>query len=323
MDSRLLRRVVTLARVLSYTKAAEQLGISQSVLTRSIQDVERRAKVRLFDRDRAGVHVTPFGRAFVERATSVLRDADDLDRMLERAAGGTEGKVSFGMEQLHASALVPSVLADGLASDLGPEVFVAIRRAGALLPLLINEEIEFFISTDGALPADAPVKSALLGHFPLSLLVRRGHPLVDGSREVDERAFPVVASNYFARSAVFPEFFWKHLKTTARIVVEDSESLCRLTENSDAIWVSSAFSATDAINQGRLVELMPPAGEAAGRLRTMFYSLDRRSTSPAALRLQNQMRARLQLLWAGARTARPRTAPHRDVKLAQYGAGEP
>jgi DNA-binding transcriptional LysR family regulator len=317
MDSRLLRRVVTLARVLSYTKAAEQLGISQSVLTRSIQDVEQRAKVRLFDRDRAGVHVTPFGRAFVERATTVLRDADDLDRMLERAAGGTEGKVSFGLEQLHAPALVPSLLADGLATGLGPEVFVAIRRAGALLPLLLNEEIEFFVCTEGALPIDAPVKSAVLGHFPLSLLVRPGHPLIDGNRDVGDRSFPVIASNYFARSAIFPEFFWNYLKSPPRVVVEDAESLCRLTETTDAIWVSSAFTATDAIDQKRLVEIAPPAGEAAGRLRTMCYSLDRRSVSPAALKLQNQMRARLQLLWAAASPPGDRPAvAHRATKRA-------
>lgn len=297
MDSRLLRRVVTLARVLSYTKAAEQLGISQSVLTRSIQDVERRAKVRLFDRDRAGVHLTAVGRAFVERATSVLRDTDELERMLERVAGGTEGKVSFGMEQLHAAALAPSILAEGLSADPELEVFVAIRRASALLPLLINDEIEFFICSEGALPGDAPVKSALLGHFPLSLLVRPGHPLLTGKRGAEERAFPVVANNYFSRSAAFPQFFWRYLTSPAQVVIEDSESLSLLTESSDAIWLSSTFAAAEAINQGRLVELKPPAGESAGRLRTMFYSLDRRSMSPAALRLQTQLRARLQLLW--------------------------
>lgn len=298
MDSRLLRRVVTLARVLSYTKAAEQLGISQSVLTRSIQDVERRAKVRLFDRDRAGVHLTPVGRAFVERAAAVLRDSDELERMLERVAGGTEGRVSFGMEQLHAAALAPGVLAEGLTADLSLEVFVAIRRAGALLPLLINEEIEFFICSEGALPGDAPVKGALLGHFPLSMLVRRGHPLLTGEEGVEDRTFPVVANNYFPRSAAFPQFFWRYLKGPAQVVVEDSESLSLLTESSDAIWLSSTFAAAGAIAQGRLVELQPPEGESKGRLRTMFYSLDRRSTSPAALRLQNQLRARLQLLWA-------------------------
>jgi DNA-binding transcriptional LysR family regulator len=297
MDSRLIRRVVVLARMLSYTKAAEQLGISQSVLTRSIQDVERNAKVRLFDRNRSGVHLTPVGRAFVERAAAVLHDADDLDRLLQRASGGAEGKVCFGVEQLHASALAPAVLQDELRADGGLEVFVAVRRAGALLPLLVSEEIEFFICTEGAFPMDAPVKSTPLGEFPLSLLVRRDHPLITDGPEAWRKTFPIVAGNYFPTSAAFPAFFWRYLTSAPQMVIEDSECLSHLTQTSDAIWVSSPFTVAAAVAEGRLVEIEPPAGEPAGRLRTAFYSLDRRSISPAALRLQSRIRARLAGLW--------------------------
>ena len=42
MDLRILRHVVVLARQLSYTKAAEELGLSQSALSRSIQSIEQR-----------------------------------------------------------------------------------------------------------------------------------------------------------------------------------------------------------------------------------------------------------------------------------------
>jgi DNA-binding transcriptional LysR family regulator len=94
MDLRSLRHVVVLGRLLSYTKAAEELGMSQPALSRSIQMVEQRAKVRLFDRDRGGVHLTAIGRLFVDRAAAVLREVDDLDRVLSRAASGAEGNVA-------------------------------------------------------------------------------------------------------------------------------------------------------------------------------------------------------------------------------------
>lgn len=298
MDVRALRRVVVLARLLSYTKAAEQLGISQSVLSRSIQEVERRVNVRLFDRDRAGVHLTPAGRAFVERAAVILSDVDDLDRMVERIAGGAGGKVAVGVEHLSASALVPGVLAEDLASDLDLEVFVAVRRPAALLPLLLNEEIEFLICTEGALAADAPLKSSFIGWYPLSLLVRAGHPLLEPGCAASARAFPVIAGNYFGRTAVFPQYFWDYLRDAPRMVVEDYDSLARLAQESDAIWVSSTFAAAEAVAQGRLVEIRPPPGAPVGRVRAMAYSLDRRSISPAAARLQSRMRCRLNVLWA-------------------------
>ena len=55
MDLRGLRHVVVLSRLLSYTKAARELHLTQSALSRSIQAIEKDAHVNLFDRDRGGV----------------------------------------------------------------------------------------------------------------------------------------------------------------------------------------------------------------------------------------------------------------------------
>ena len=49
MDLRRLKHVVVLAKLLSYTKAAEELCITQSALSRSIQALEKQANVKLFD----------------------------------------------------------------------------------------------------------------------------------------------------------------------------------------------------------------------------------------------------------------------------------
>lgn len=297
MNLRDLTRVVTLARTLSYKAAAEQLGISQSVLTRSIQDVEGRAKVRLFDRDRAGVHLTPVGVAFVERASALLSDADELDRMLERAAGGREGRLAIGMAPLTASALLPSPLAELLTASLDLQVYVAVRRAEALLPLLLNEEVELVICAEGALQESVPLRSTLLGQFPLSLLVRHGHPLLDGDG-ARGRKFPVISANSFELNASFPPFFWSYVEGAPRMIVENYDSLARITEMSDAIWVSSSISATEFLADGRLVELPPPKGLDAPPVRLRAYGLERRSTSPAAARLLDDFRARLAALRA-------------------------
>src|SRR4051794_21255085 len=97
MDLRSLKHAVVLGRLLSYTKAAEELAMSQPALSRSIQVLEQRAKVQLFDRDRGGVHLTTAGREFVDRAAAILREVDDLNSALARAAGGAEGNIAYGM----------------------------------------------------------------------------------------------------------------------------------------------------------------------------------------------------------------------------------
>src|ERR1700761_721205 len=108
IDLRSLRHVVVLSRLRSYTKAAQELCLTQSALTRSIQAVERHANARLFDRDPGGVRPTVIGRAFVERAAALLREADDLEQMMRRATNADVGEVSFGMGPLAAQALLPA-----------------------------------------------------------------------------------------------------------------------------------------------------------------------------------------------------------------------
>ena len=80
MDLRQLRHAVTLGKLLNYTKAAQELGLTQSALSRSIQAIEERVQVRLFDRDRGGVRLTELGRLYIARANTLLREAEELDR---------------------------------------------------------------------------------------------------------------------------------------------------------------------------------------------------------------------------------------------------
>ena len=92
-EVRLLLAVVTLAEELNFTRAAKVLDISQSTMTRRISAVEKRYRIKLFERDHANVKLTESGRAFVEearlslihneRAVQVARDASEgIDAIL-------------------------------------------------------------------------------------------------------------------------------------------------------------------------------------------------------------------------------------------------
>jgi DNA-binding transcriptional LysR family regulator len=295
MDLRSLRHVVVLARHLSYRKAAEELGLTQSALSRSIQALEQRADVRLFDRDRGGVSLTSVGRAFVERAQALLREADDLERMVSRHASGAEGAIAFGMAPLIAAALAPAVLTETLAAAPDLRCHVLVRSVGALLPQLLNEQIEFIVCSERQIPEDAPVKGTLLGRFSTSLLVRAGHPLLSPDAAASPGSYPLIVSAPFVQEgpansqAAF-------LKTPPQLVLEDHAALLRITERSDAVWMASCYAVADEIAEGRIRELPPsmwPYARGGGRFRVMMYGLDRRSLSPAALKLQELLRARI------------------------------
>jgi DNA-binding transcriptional LysR family regulator len=295
MDLRSLKHVVVLAKLLSYTKAAQELCLTQSALTRSIQSIERRANARLFDRDRSGVHLTPVGRAFVDRAAALLREADDLERMLRRSTNADVGEVSFGMGPLAAQALLPAVLPETLTNKPELRTHVMVRNVETLLPALIREEIEFLICPEDPIPASAPVKSVFLGWFPISLLARVGHPVFSGSGNGGAQHYPVLSPGQFKDGEAWPRYCRPFLAGPLH-VIEDYGVAARLTELTDAIWLCSTYAAAPEIRAARLREIPPPEGQKALRFRMKMYSLDRRSLSPGALLLKGMFQERIRVL---------------------------
>ncbi len=194
LDLRKLRHFVVLARRLHYIRAADELGITQPTLTRSIQALERQLKVILFDRDQGSVSLTPQGRSIAEQARLLLNDADALERQCNLSGQGEYGRVSFGMAPMPAHALLHKVLAERLT--LAPDVTneVVVRDVEALWGMLIAGEIEFFVSPNPPLHDLSLARTDELGAFPLSLIIRAGHPLLDappaGAR------FPLLRSSW-------------------------------------------------------------------------------------------------------------------------------
>ena len=292
IDLRTCRHVVALARLLSYTKAAQEMCITQSALSRSIQAIEKHAKVKLFDRDRSGVHVTAVGRDFVERATLLLRDAEDVERMLQRGANADVGEVAFGLGPLAAQALLPSVLPEMFATKPQLRTNVMIRNVDALLPALLKEEIELVVTIEHEMMKSAPLQSQFLGWFPLSLIVRAGHPLLNGAPTQRHCDYPLLSPGHFSSIDKWPAYLQRYLSGPLH-VIEDYGVASRITELSDAIWLSSTFAAMFEIRSGRLAEIEPLKKQKAFRFKMMMYSLGRRSLSPAARMLETLFQKQL------------------------------
>ncbi|HEX7858410.1 MAG TPA: LysR family transcriptional regulator [Sphingobium sp.] len=282
LELRHLRNLIVLARRLNYARAAEELGVTQPTLTRSIQALERQLGVRLFDRDRSGVTLTPQGRSITERAGFLLADADDLERQSQLSAAAEAGRIRFGMAPMPARALLSRVLSDRVrtAPDVANEVVV--RDVAALWGLLIAGEIEFFVSQDGLLHDVSQARIELIGHFPLSLIVRAGHPLLRGD-DADAR-FPILRSSW-AGLPLPPEIL-PHVRGAPN-VVEDFGTLAAITASSDAIWFSSAYAVAEELSEGTLCELPRTQRH---EVRVVMYTLARRSLSPLAQSLKKALR---------------------------------
>jgi DNA-binding transcriptional LysR family regulator len=281
IDLRSLRHLVVLARQLNYVRAADELGVTQPTLSRSIQALERQLGVQLFDRDRGGVRLTQQGRTLADRAALLLMDAEDLERHARLSAKGDRGRIRFGMAPMPARTLLSRTLSDRLS--VAPNVVheVVVRDVEALWGMLLVGEIEFFVSPNPPVHDLANVNAEVLGSFPFSLIVRAGHPLMVGP--ATDARFPLLRSSWTGISV--PTEIERYILGPPN-VVEDFSVLAGVTAATDAIWLSSAYAIDEELRGGALREFF----RAEQHLEIVMYSLKRRSRSPLAAAVATALR---------------------------------
>lgn len=293
IELRNLRYVVALANRRNFSRAADDLGISQPTLTRSVQVLEQQLGQLLFDRDRSGVIPTAHGLALIERARTILTEIEDFERQAQLSANGQGGAVRLGIAPLPARALLPGVLVEqfGASPKLSHEILV--RDVDALWPLLTAGEIEFLVAAEGQVPDKANIRAEVLGEFSLSLLVRRNHPLLNG--DCPGQMFPILQSSRRGLASEIPESIVRRAQSEPH-VIEDFRTVTALLQASDAIWLTSPYAMLDELQRGDFCELPQSADLRQRRFRMMFYAQERRTPSPAARKTKDALRRRMRQL---------------------------
>jgi DNA-binding transcriptional LysR family regulator len=97
IDTRHLAHLLALDRHRHFGRAAEEMFLTQSALSRSIQALERQLGVPLFDRGRDGVEPTPIGNLVIERARGIATDLQDLSREIELMKGLEVGTLHLAL----------------------------------------------------------------------------------------------------------------------------------------------------------------------------------------------------------------------------------
>jgi len=88
-----LRAFLSVAKHLSFRRAAASLGIAQPALTQHIQSLERIVGVRVFERTSRSVVLSQAGELFLLEAELTLAQAERAQNVVERAGRGELGRI--------------------------------------------------------------------------------------------------------------------------------------------------------------------------------------------------------------------------------------
>ena len=97
MNTGRLYEFLVLSKLLSFSKAADALYISQSVLTRHMQDLEKELGVTLLNRTTHGVSLTEAGRILAKESPELINKCDSALRRLRTQNIPAKGKIRIGI----------------------------------------------------------------------------------------------------------------------------------------------------------------------------------------------------------------------------------
>ena len=124
LSVRQLRAFVAIARMRSFTRAAEQLHITQPGLSAMVRDIEQQLDCRLFERTTRAVALTAHGEAFLPVATRVLADLAAAATSLGHLSSVERGRLAVGATPVIASSILPLACAQFAGTHPGIQVEV-------------------------------------------------------------------------------------------------------------------------------------------------------------------------------------------------------
>jgi DNA-binding transcriptional LysR family regulator len=120
MADRRLQVFYTVAKQLSFTKAAEQLFMTQPAVTFQVKQLEEHFNTRLFERNHGRIALTPAGKVVMGYAERILGLSEEMEKRVREMTGAMSGPLLLGASTTIAEFMLPQVLGEFKARH--PEV---------------------------------------------------------------------------------------------------------------------------------------------------------------------------------------------------------
>jgi len=197
MDLFSIRTFVSVKELQSFSKAGEQLLLTQPAVSKRIAALELELGARLFDRIGKKVLLTEAGRELYGRAKHILLEMDDCRRAITNLAETVSGRLSFATSHHIGLHRLPLILKQ--FSITYPEVELDIRFMDSeqAYPAIANGEVELALVTLAGRPVPG-LQDLPIWRDPLVVVVSPGHDLIIAGSKT------VTAGTLAAHPAILP-----------------------------------------------------------------------------------------------------------------------
>lgn len=119
----------SVAKNLSFTKASQELFVSQPAITKHIQELETSYQARLFDRQGGRISLTAAGRLLLKHSDQILNDYKQLEFEMHLLHNESIGELKLGASTTIAQYVLPPLLANFIADH--PKVNMSLQNGNS------------------------------------------------------------------------------------------------------------------------------------------------------------------------------------------------
>lgn len=179
MADRRLQVFHTVARLLSFTKAAETLHMTQPAVTFQIRQLEEHFNTRLFDRTHNRISLTVAGDRVFEYADKIIALYNEMDNKVRELTGDVSGILIIGASTTIAEYVLPSLLGEFKERCPSVNIRLSVSNSMGVVHMVENNSVDVGI-------VESPISNKNLvtdvcWHDKLVCICHPQHPLAQAS----------------------------------------------------------------------------------------------------------------------------------------------
>lgn len=179
MDLRHLRYFQAVAEELSFSRASRRLHIAQPALSRAVQELEQELGVRLIERDRRHVALTPAGAVLLHESAVLLERLEESLRRVRRTAAGEEGELRLGYIGPPTQGFLGRLLHEYRSRYPKVSVHLEERTPERVWEMVAKGRLSVALTRPLPGQGEKSLETLLLRKEPLGIVVPRTHPLAE------------------------------------------------------------------------------------------------------------------------------------------------
>ena len=145
MADRRLQVFYTVAKLLSFTKAAGTLHMTQPAVTFQVRQLEEHFNTRLFDRTHNRVTLTEAGRKSYEYAEEIFELYAEMENSVKELTGDVSGALTLGASTTIAEYMLPSLLSGFTKKYPDIQLRLKVSNTEGIVSMIENSMIDLGI----------------------------------------------------------------------------------------------------------------------------------------------------------------------------------